>query len=66
MPIITVQMLPGRSPAQKRELIRGLAEAAVQALDVPEQSIRILLTEIPPEHWGVGTSAKQNSSRGET
>lgn len=58
MPVINVQMLAGRTPEQKSDLIRELAEATVRALGVPEQSIRVLLTEIDPAHWGVGTRSK--------
>lgn len=54
MPIIHVQFLEGRAPAQKRELIERLANVVVETLDVPEDAIRIILTEVSPDHWGVG------------
>jgi 4-oxalocrotonate tautomerase len=54
MPLINVQLLPGRTPAQKRAFIRGVADTAIQTLCVPEEAIRIILAEVPPEHWGVG------------
>ena len=55
MPIITVQMLEGRTPAQKRNLIEALGQAAVKMIDVPEEAVRVILTEVAPEHWGVGS-----------
>lgn len=58
MPVINVQMLAGRTPEQKAILIRELAEGTVRALGVPEESIRILLTEVEPAHWGVGARSK--------
>lgn len=58
MPIISVQVLEGRSPEKKRAFMRALAEAAVTTLGVPEQSVRVILTEVPPEHWGVGLKTK--------
>ena len=58
MPIINVQMLSGRTAEQKQHLIRELAEGTIRALGVPEQAIRILLTEVEPQHWGVGTISK--------
>jgi 4-oxalocrotonate tautomerase len=57
-------MLSGRTPEQKAALIRELAEGAVRALGVSEQSIRVLLTEVEPAHWGVGTLSK--AGQGET
>lgn len=55
MPIINVQMLTGRTAVQKRAFIEQLAQAAMKALDVPEQAITIVLTEVSPDDWGVGT-----------
>ena len=54
MPLINVQMLTGRSPDQKRALIQELGETARRVLGVPEEALRIILTEVPAEHWGVG------------
>jgi 4-oxalocrotonate tautomerase len=54
MPLINVQMLSGRTPDQKRALIRALGEAAKRVLGVPDEALRIILTDVPPEHWGVG------------
>ena len=58
MPIINVQLLTGRTGKQKRALIRELADGAIRALGVHEQSIRVVLTEVPPEHWGIGGESK--------
>jgi 4-oxalocrotonate tautomerase len=58
MPIINVQMLSGRTAEQKQQLIRELAEGTIRALGVSEQAIRILLTEVEPQHWGVGKISK--------
>ena len=65
MPVITVQMLDGRTVAQKKALIAELAEAAKRALGVPDEAIRVLLNEMPPEHYGVGsrTMAEMRSAR---
>ncbi|QEH77246.1 4-oxalocrotonate tautomerase [Sphingomonas sp. C8-2] len=63
MPIIIVNLLTGRDQAKKSALIRELADAAVRALDVPLASVRVVLNEVPPEHWGIGneTKASQNA-----
>lgn len=65
MPIISVQLLHGRTPDQKRVLMGELARAAVKALGVSEQSVRVILTEIDAEHWGIGTTTKAELERGE-
>lgn len=58
MPLINVQLLTGRTADQKRALMHGLAQAAMDALGVPEPSIRVILTEVAPEHWGIGLKTK--------
>ena len=58
MPLINVQIVAGRSGEQKRKLMQGLARAAIEALDAPEASVRVILTEVPPEHWGMGLKRK--------
>ena len=55
MPVINVQILTGRTIAQKKALIAELGEATKRTLGVPDEAIRVLLTEFPPEHWGVGS-----------
>ncbi len=66
MPIIDVKILKGRTSDQKASLIRELAEGAMRALDVKEESIRIILTEVDKEHWGVGAKSKAAVERGNT
>ena len=58
MPIINVHLLTVPTPDQKRALIRELAAGTIRALGVPEQSIRVVLTEVDPAHWGVGSISK--------
>jgi len=58
MPIITVNLLTGRDAETKRALIREVAEAAIRALDAPPASVRVIINEVPPEHWGIGNETK--------
>ena len=54
MPIMVIHMMEGRSDEQKERLIEKLTDAAVEALDAPRQSVRIMLQEMPKTHFGVG------------
>lgn len=58
MPIIDVTLLEGRPAERKAALIRELTDAAERVLGVPRESIRVLLRELPAQHWGVGGQAK--------
>jgi 4-oxalocrotonate tautomerase len=55
VPIITVQMLSGRTPEQKSALIEALATTVMETLAVPEEAIRIILIDVAPENWGNGS-----------
>lgn len=54
MPIIQVNLMEGRSDEQKEALIAALTEATVQSIGAPRESVRVLLTEMPKTHWGIG------------
>ena len=53
MPIVRIDLVEGRTPECKVDLIRRVTEAVVAALDVRPEQVRVLLCEIPPEHWAV-------------
>lgn len=54
MPIIRVEMFPGRTPAQKRELASKLTDAFVEAAGGTKDSVQIVLTEVEPSDWARG------------
>jgi 4-oxalocrotonate tautomerase len=54
MPIVRIDMLSGRTPEQKAELIRRVTAALVETLAVKPEQVRVLIYELPPEHWGIG------------
>lgn len=53
MPIIDVSLLEGRSEAQKKLLISELTDAAVRAVGAPKETIRVIIREMPPAHYGI-------------
>jgi len=64
MPIVRIELLQGRTPAIKEELIVSVTDAVVTTLGVDPEQVRVLLYELPPEHWAVGgqTKAMQQSA----
>jgi 4-oxalocrotonate tautomerase len=54
MPMIQVTMLEGRTVEQKHALIRELTDAAVRALGVPAERVRVALNVVTPDEWGIG------------
>ena len=54
MPLIEVTMVEGRTPEQVRALISALTRAAVDTVDAPVDSIRVVVREVPTTHWAAG------------
>lgn len=54
MPIATVQIMEGRTEAQKAEMIARVTEAISESLGAPPESVRVLVQELPKTHWGIG------------
>jgi 4-oxalocrotonate tautomerase len=54
MPIIEVTLVEGREPERLRDLITRLTDAAVEAVDAPRESVRVILREVPPTHFAAG------------
>ena len=54
MPMISVTMLEGRTVEQKHALIRELTDAAVRALGVPADRVRVALHVVNSDEWGIG------------
>ncbi|MDR7077308.1 4-oxalocrotonate tautomerase [Neobacillus niacini] len=62
MPFIQVNILKGRSPEKKERLIREMTDLVSEVLDAPVQSIRVMINELDPEHWGIaGESVKKRN-----
>lgn len=63
MPILLVKIIQGRPPEKIEALIAALTDATVQALDAPRESVRVLVDEVPPTHWGAAGKPKSKDTR---
>ena len=52
MPIVSVQLWPGRSLDQKRSLVASITEAMVEHADADPSGLHVILQEVVPENWG--------------
>ncbi|OZC37029.1 2-hydroxymuconate tautomerase [Marinobacter vinifirmus] len=60
MPIAQINILEGRADEQKEALIHEVTDAIVRSLDAPVESVRVIINEMPKQHFGIaGQSAKQ-------
>ena len=53
MPICIVHMMEGRDDAKKAKAIAKVTRALVESLEVKEESVRVILQEVPKAHWGI-------------
>ena len=53
MPIVTINMLEGRDRAIKTDLIKNVTAAITGTLRVPDESVRVIINEMPYENFGV-------------
>ena len=54
MPIVQIDLIPGRTPEKKEELIKNVTDAIVNTLQVPKNAVHIVLHEVPKENFGSG------------
>ena len=54
MPMIRLEMFPGRTPEQKRDFVREVTRLAAETLKCKPESVDVVITEIPNSHWAKG------------
>lgn len=53
MPIVTVNLMEGRSPEQIEHMIAEVSDALVRSLDAPIETVRIMVNEMPSYGFGI-------------
>ena len=53
MPIVTVNLMEGRSPEQIEDMIAEVSDALVRSLDAPIETVRIMVNELAPYGFGI-------------
>jgi 4-oxalocrotonate tautomerase len=54
MPIVQIDLLPGRTPEKKEQLIKNVTNAIADTLQIPKDRVHIVLNEVPKENIGRG------------
>ncbi|KKB36933.1 4-oxalocrotonate tautomerase [Bacillus thermotolerans] len=64
MPFIQINIIEGRTPEKKERLIREVTDKVADILESPVQNVRVMINEMPPEHWGIaGESVKRRNEQ---
>ena len=53
MPYVTVKMIEGRTPEQKRALVAEVTEAVSKTVNAPKENITVFIEEMSKENYGV-------------
>ncbi len=54
MPTIRVELMEGRTPEQKKNLVQALTQAVVDTLGSKPESVDVLLFDIKRSDWATG------------
>ncbi|WP_147802695.1 2-hydroxymuconate tautomerase [Alkalicoccus halolimnae] len=52
MPIVTVQILEGRTDDQKRALVEEVTKAVTTTVDAPADRVSVVIEEMKPQNFG--------------
>ncbi|AZT82495.1 4-oxalocrotonate tautomerase family protein [Marinobacter sp. NP-4(2019)] len=63
MPIAQLYIIEGRTDDQKETLIQEVSEAMARSLDAPMDRIRVMITEMPKQHFGIGGQSAKKLGR---
>ncbi|KVT47753.1 2-hydroxymuconate tautomerase [Burkholderia multivorans] len=63
MPIAHLYILEGRDDDRKERLIAEVTEAIHRSLDAPVESVRVIITEMPKGHFGIGGRSAKRRGR---
>jgi 4-oxalocrotonate tautomerase len=65
MPLVRIDMLEGR-PREKLGELHGRVSALVaEILETPIERVRTIITEVPPDCWGIGGVPATQARAGE-
>ncbi len=54
MPIVRVEMWPGRTHEQKAELAKAITDAVVRIAKTTPEATTVVFTDVPKENWAQG------------
>ena len=54
MPTYHVEMMEGRTPQQKTQLVEAITQVSVEILGGQPESVDIIITDIKRENWATG------------
>jgi len=63
MPIATINIIEGRDDEKKEKLIQKVSLAIAESLDTPIETVRVIINEMPKQHFGIGGKSAKKLGR---
>ncbi|ABB13068.1 2-hydroxymuconate tautomerase [Burkholderia lata] len=63
MPVAHLYILEGRDDDKKERLIAEVTQAIHRSLEAPVESVRVIITEMPKAHFGIGGQSAKRRGR---
>jgi 4-oxalocrotonate tautomerase family enzyme len=60
MPIVRVEMFPGRDGVQKEFLARSIADAVAEIAGTSREGVHVIFDDVPREEWAIGPRLAAN------
>ena len=54
MPIVRIEMWPGRDEDTKDKLIQSVTKSVCDSIKCPAEAVTVVIQDIPKENWGMG------------
>lgn len=64
MPLVNIQLIEGRDEKKIKEVIKNVTDVVSETLDAPKETVRVIVSEIPKTHWGIGGIPKADMPNG--
>ena len=64
MPVVTIQMLSGRSDDQKRGLVKDITDAVVNNCKVPSEQVWVVIQDVERDNWAMGGTTVADKAKG--
>ncbi len=63
LPLVNIQIMEGRSQEKIDALMKNVTDTVSETLGAPKENVRVIVTEIPKTHWGIGGTSAKNLGR---
>lgn len=63
MPIVQIHLIEGRDDQKKEKLVKNVTQAICDSLEVDPQAVRIILSEMAPNHYAIAGEMVKNKKK---